>query len=99
MFDGTVAISHRTEEHGILTSAWIGRILGALHTKPQKRCERQCVAKQCQGVYVSFVTDVHPKLCDRVARKFCNLTDMGVSHGGRLTYAARFFGALEHRAG
>ena len=104
MHDGTVAISHRTEEHGILTSALIGKILGAfhtkpqklyyrqcvtkqrlgvyvsfgkilstLHTKPQKLYARQCVTKQCLGVYASLVTDVHLKLCDRRALKFCNL--------------------------
>ena len=54
MHDGTVAISHRTEEHGILTSALIGKILGAFHTKSQKLYARQCVTKQCLGVYVSF---------------------------------------------
>ena len=73
MHDGTVAISHRTEEHGILTSVLIRKILGAFHTKPQKLYARQCVTKQCLGVYASFVTDVHLKLCDRRALKFCNL--------------------------
>ena len=45
----------------------------AFHTKPQKLYARQCVTKQCLGVYISFVTDVHLKLCDRRAPKFCNL--------------------------
>ena len=57
--DGTVAINHREEKHGILTRAITGKIPGACHTKPQKLYARHCVTKQCLGVYLSFVTDVH----------------------------------------
>ena len=61
MHDGTVASNHREEKHGILTRAIIGKIPGACHTKPQKLYARHCVTKQCLGVYLSFVTDVHPR--------------------------------------
>ena len=72
--DGTVAISHRKETHGMLTSAMTVGLHGICHTKPQELCARHCVTKQCLGLYLSFVTDVHlsfvtdlPMHLDRIA--------------------------------
>ena len=59
MHDGTVAISHRKETHGMPTSAMTVGLHGTCHTKPQELCARHCVTKQCLGVYLNFVTDVH----------------------------------------
>ena len=95
MHDGTVAISHRTEEHGTLPSALIGKILGAFHTKPQKLYARQCVTKQCLGVYARFVTDVHlsfvtylpmhrDRIETRMLRQGCHRQARGTTH--RTTY-------------
>ena len=96
--DGTVAINHREEKHGILTRALIGKIHGACHTKPQKLYARHCVAKQCLGVYLGFVTDVHPSLVTdlpmhfdlvgiRMFRQGCHRQARGTTH--RTTYATK----------
>ena len=93
--DGTVAISHRKETHGMLTSAITVGLHGTCHTKPQELCARHCVTKQCLGVYLSFVTDVHlsfvtdlPMHLDRIGtrmfRQGCHRQARGTTH--RTTY-------------
>ena len=76
----------------------IGKIHGACHTKPQKLYARHCVAKQCLGVYLGFVTDMHPSLVTdlpmhfdlvgiRMFRQGCHRQARGTTH--RTTYATK----------
>ena len=93
--DETVGMSHRKETHGMRASTLIGRIHGTCHTKPQKLYARHCVTKQCLGVYLSFVTDVHlsfvadppmhlNRIGTRMFRQGCHRQARGTTH--RTTY-------------
>ena len=93
--DGTVAISHRKETHGMLTSAMTVGLHGTCHTTPQELCTLHCVTTQCLGVYLSFVTDVHlsfvadppihlNRIGTRMFRQGCHRQARGTTH--RTTY-------------
>ena len=69
----------------------VGKICGTCHTKPQKLYARHCVTKQCLGVYLSFVTDVHPSFVTdlpmhfdlvgiRMFRQGCHRQARGTTH-------------------
>ena len=93
--DGIVAINHREAKHGILTRVIVGNICGMCHTNPQELYARHYVTKQCLGVYLSFVTDVHPSFVTdlpmhfdlvgiRMFRQGCHRQARGTTH--RTTY-------------